>query len=171
MVGGDKSLIEFYGSTTKDKIFSKPHLAMTSRLFTREEKICDPKELEGKSIIVIDTFPYKKVLEGIKLKRVENAAAPEHGIKMLLAKRADALISFYPTPENDIRKLSYCPKLFFTKTYETIHCYKSKATQKAMADYNKALKKLKESGVFQKLLNKHFGSYGKIILEQIEAQN
>lgn len=166
MIGGDEELLKFHGHKTSDKYFSLPHLVFKTRVLSKTKKICDLKELEGKSLIVVNHFPYKKVLKDIKLSRVEVAPNLDQAIKMAEHDRAEAFIGYTPTPNIGVQKFQYCPDLELTKNLSKTHCYKSKQTSEFILGINKALKELKKSGEMERLLK---NSYGKrVAVEQMK---
>ena len=169
MAGGDESLIRFYGGDPSVQFFSRPYHVLTTRLLTVGDKpICDLKQMRKKSLIVIDNFPFEKVLGKNRVSRVEKAADPPQGIKMLLNGRADALISYYPTPDPGVEKLSFCSKLYFTKSFEKIHCFKNPEAKKAISAIDNIIKRLESSGELEALLVKHFKGYGSEIYRYLK---
>lgn len=171
MAGGDEELIKFYGGSPENKVFSLPYHVITSRILTKgKEPICDIRQLNGKSLIVIDNFPYKKVLKGVEFSRVEKAPSAIQGVKMVLKNRADALLTYYPTPEKGLEKLVFCPSLAFTKTFEKVHCDKNKASIALVRKFSRALNSLRSEGKLDKLLLENFGEYGKEIKKAISPK-
>ena len=167
-VGGDEKLLKFYGSNIENRYFSAPHMAHSSHLFTLDKKICDIKQMNNKSLIIIGRFPYKEVFAKIKLQRVEVANSVIQAVKMGVNKRADAFISYYPTPELRELDVKFCEELSFTNTLDKIHCYKSEASKEFINAWDEKLNQLMKSNKLEKILFKSFGDYSEKIIKKLK---
>ena len=167
MIGGDEDLLRFHGNNPDDKYFSDPHLVFKTRIFSKKKAYCDVNDLSGESIIVINRFPYKKTFEGVKLSRVEIAPSLDQAIKMAKAGRADALIGYVPTPNQELEEFKFCEELTLTKNFSKTHCYKSPESLELINKINKALKSLKKSGKLYEFLET---SYGEKLAKEIYSE-
>ncbi|MBC76135.1 MAG: hypothetical protein CME64_08975 [Halobacteriovoraceae bacterium] len=168
LLGGDEKLLRMFGSDPKLQYFSIPHMAHKSHIFSKNQKICNIEDLTNKSLVVLNSFPYEKFFRNIKLKRVEKVHSLKQAIKMGVNGRADAFISYYPTPELLGKDIKFCKELSFTQTSDKIHCYKSAETLKFIKSWNKRLEKLKKKDKLKSMLEKSFPNRSEEILKQIK---
>lgn len=153
--GGDEKLAKFYG-LPGDKIFSEPYITYSVGLFSSEKEICDVKELNGKTLAVIDDFPYQKVIKGVKLKDVIKAYNVDQAVKLAVNKRVDALMGYHPTNYDSLKTLKFCEQLVFIHAFGKFQCHSTPKGEAALKQINAAINALKENGELKRLLEKHF---------------
>lgn len=157
-----KAIVSLINFPAHQLLASEPIDRVSSHLMTLVDQpiVSRFEDLNGKRVVARNGLPLERYIDNHEEFTVARTPNNESALRMLQARRGDALYGFYPDMVLISEKLGFAPphfdkklSLFETTTHFT--CKKTPQTELFIAAVNEAIKRLKASGGLQAMLGPH----------------